>query len=58
MNDEEKSEILPLLKQYADIFYTDNSPLTFTNKIKHRIRTTDEIPVHQKNYRYPFVHRQ
>lgn len=57
LNDEEKANLLTLCKEYADIFYLDDEPLTFTNQIKHRIKTTDEIPVHSKTYRYPFIHR-
>lgn len=58
LNAEEKVNLLKLCKDYSDIFYLEDEPLTFTNKIKHRIRTTDEIPVHTKTYRYPYVHRQ
>lgn len=58
MNAEERANLLALCKEYSDIFYLDDEPLTFTNRIKHRISTTDEIPVHSKTYRYPFVHRQ
>lgn len=58
MNAEEKANIEALCTRYADVFYLDGEPLTFTNKIRHRIKTTDEVPVHTKTYRYPFVHRQ
>lgn len=58
MNAEERANLLTLCREYSDIFYLDDEPLTFTNQIKHRITTTDEIPVHSKTYRYPFVHRQ
>lgn len=46
------------LANYADVFYLEGEPFTFTNQIKHSIRTTDEIPVYTKSYRYPYVHRQ
>lgn len=58
MNSEEKNEINKLLKEYSDIFYSENDDLTFTNKIKHEIRTTDEIPVYSRNYRYPEIYRK
>lgn len=58
MNVEERANLLNLCKEYSDVFYLEGEPLTFTSKIKHRIRTTDEIPVHSKTYRYPYVHRQ
>lgn len=47
-----------LCAQYADVFYIEGEPLTFTNKVKHHIRTTNEIPVHTKSYRYPYIHRK
>lgn len=57
MNLEEKQKITKLCKEYSDIFYYEDCPLTFTNNIKHRIRTTDEIPVYTKSYRYPHIHK-
>jgi hypothetical protein len=58
LNEEEKANLVTICSRYADIFYIEGEPLTFTNQIKHRIRTTDEVPVYTKSYRYPFVHRQ
>nr|CAH7726837.1 unnamed protein product [Callosobruchus chinensis] len=55
---EEKSMILELCREFSDVFYDENTPLTFTNRIKHQIRTVDERPVYSKSYRYPFVHRE
>lgn len=57
LNPEERANLESLCAQYADIFYIEGEPLTFTNKIKHNIKTTDEMPVYTKSYRYPFVHR-
>lgn len=58
MNSEERKAILDLLREYSDIFHIKGNTLTFTNKIKHRIRTQDEIPVYTRTYRYPEVHRK
>lgn len=58
MNLEEKYTISNLAKQYADIFYVEGQNLTFTNHVKHHIRTSDEIPVYTKSYRYPEIHKQ
>lgn len=58
LNSEEKSKILKLCQEFSDIFYNENVPLSFTNKIKHTIKTSDETPVYTKSYRYPFIHRQ
>lgn len=58
LNEEEKEEILKLCKEFSDVFYQENTPLTFTTKIKHQIRTTDEVPIYTKSYRYPFIHKK
>lgn len=58
LNAEERANILALCSSYADVFYLESEPLTFTNRIKHKIKTSDELPVYTKSYRYPFVHRQ
>lgn len=58
LNPEELANLQRLCSNYADVFYLEGEPLSFTNKIKHKIRTSDEIPVHTKSYRYPYVHRQ
>lgn len=57
LNVEERANLETLCAQYADVFYIEGESLTFTNQIKHRIRTTDENPVYTKSYRYPYVHR-
>lgn len=58
LNEEEKRNLGPFCSQYADVFYLEDEPLTFTNRLKHSIKTTDEIPVYTKSDRYPFIHRQ
>lgn len=54
LNLEEQAEIIALCRNYHDIFYDDKCDLSFTNAIKHSIRTTDEEPVFSKSYRYPY----
>lgn len=34
-----------------------NRNITFTNAIKHKITTTDDVPVFTKSYRYPYCHK-
>lgn len=58
LNAEETANLLNLCKEYSDVFYLENEPLTFTNEIKHHIRTIDDSPVYSKSYRYPYVHRK
>lgn len=58
LNPEERANLEALCARYADVFYIEGEALTFTNKIKHHIRTTDEIPIYTKSYRYPYIHRK
>lgn len=55
MNDEERKEILKICTEYKDIFYCQDIPLSFTNDVKHRIRTKHEDPINVKSYRLPPV---
>lgn len=58
LNEEECANLTALVKQYADVFYLEDEKLTFTNRIKHQIKTIDETPVFSKTYRYPYAHRE
>lgn len=58
LNKEEKKELLKLCNQFDDIFFKEGDALTFTNEIKHQIKTTDNIPIYTKSYRYPYIHRE
>lgn len=58
LNSEEQSELKKIILQFRDILYKPNEKLTFTHQVKHEIKTSDEIPIHTKSYRYPFVHKQ
>ena len=58
MNSEEQHAILKLIKEFLDIFYIDGNKLNFTNKVKHQIKTSDEIPVYTRSYRYPETHKK
>lgn len=58
LNIEERDALTKLIYEYSEIFQQDELPLTFTNRIKHHIKTTDEHPIYTKSYRYPEIHRQ
>lgn len=58
LNYEEQIAITKLCKEFSDIFHKPGDKLTFTSKIKHNIKTTDNIPIHTKSYRYPYVHKE
>lgn len=42
-----------MCKQYSDIFYYENTDLSFTNAVKHSIRTKDDIPIFTRSFRHP-----
>lgn len=50
-NNEERQKILRLCNDYKDIFYCDQIPLSFTNQVKHKIRTKNEEPIFVRPYR-------
>lgn len=54
LNAEEKRLLGKTLKDYKDVFFNDNDKLTFTHEVKHNIKTSDENPIHQKTYKYPY----
>jgi RNase H-like domain found in reverse transcriptase/Reverse transcriptase (RNA-dependent DNA polymerase) len=58
LNTEERERIIELCSQFRDVFYYENSDLTFTSKVKHQIRTTDDRPIYSKSYRYPRAMQQ
>lgn len=57
LNQEEKKTLFNIIANNQNCFHMEDEKLTFTNVIKHKINTKDEIPVHAKNYRYPFCHK-
>jgi hypothetical protein len=42
-----------ICREYKDIFYCEDIPLSFTNQVKHEIRTKNEDPIFIKAYRLP-----
>lgn len=51
LNNEEAEAIRQLCSEYKDIFYCESLPLSFTNQVKHRIKTVNEDPIYIKAYR-------
>lgn len=58
LNPEEKSAVMKTCHEFKDIFYNENSDLTFTNAIKHKIRTKNEEPIYIKSFRHPHSMRE
>lgn len=58
MNDLEKEALKDAIKEHKGVLYSENDKLSFTHKVKHTIRTTDNIPIHTKSYKYPKVYEE
>lgn len=46
MNEEEKEQIIKVIKEFYSIFPKNYDVLTHTSTVQHEIRTTDEIGTH------------
>lgn len=57
LNEEEKQSIIDLTTQYNHLFFLPGDDLGHTHLVSHTIPTSDNIPTHTKQYRYPQVHR-
>lgn len=55
LNAKERQALEEVINKNREVLYCEDDNLTFTHKIKHKIRTTDNIPIHTKSYRYPKV---
>lgn len=58
LNLEEQKAVLNLCYKYNDIFFKQGQNLTFSNNIKHEIKTKDDIPIYYKSYRYLYIHKE
>jgi len=58
LNREELEELQRICKKYPKVFHKEGDHLSFTNAVKHQIRTDDDIPVYARPYRYAFQERQ
>lgn len=50
MNTEERKQLNTLCLEFPEIFYDERNLLSSTNRVKHQISTTDEIPVYTDMY--------
>ena len=53
MTEEKKSKLEALLKRHSAVFSAGDEDLGYTETVKHRIRTVDDIPVTQPYRRIP-----
>jgi len=54
----ERESIVTLVRNNSDRFYIPNEYLGKTHVLTHKIVTTDSMPVHTKQYRFPPIHRE
>lgn len=57
LNSEEVDALYNLCSEYSDIFHLPGEMLTYTNALKHSIKTTSQNPIHAKSYRFPEIHK-
>jgi len=55
---EHSNEIGDIITEYHDIFTLPGDPLPLMSLIQHKIKTSDENPIHTKQYRYPPLHQE
>jgi transposase InsO family protein/ribonuclease HI len=54
----ERKELLDLLMQYHDVISDDSSDIGGTDVISHKINLKNQQPVHCKQFRIPWSHRE
>jgi len=57
LNPEEADNVKSLILNRSDRFHLPHDKLEATNVTQHFIPTTDEIPIHTKQYRFPPIHK-
>jgi len=57
LNEEEREHVNQIIRENADRFHLPEEKLQCTNITKHTIPTTDDLPIHVKQYRYPPAHK-
>lgn len=57
LNREEAESIRQSIEKHEDLFHLPGDKLGYTRASKHKIVTTDNQPIHTKQYRFPPIHR-
>lgn len=58
LNNEGQKEFFKICRGHDGIFLREGQDLTFTNQVKHRIRTSNDISIYTESYWYPFIHKE
>lgn len=56
--EEDRPKLIKLIVGYSDIFYGEGKNLTFTNQVRHRIKTKGEINTYTKNCFHLFINKK
>jgi len=57
LNTEEANHVNEIIDHYNDLSRLPEEPLRFTGVTIYKITTTDNRPIHNKQYRFPPVHK-
>ena len=57
LNPEQRTQLLKLVAQFADIFSIDKYDLGLTDAFTHKIFLTHDRPIYRKQFRIPDAHR-
>ena len=58
LNDQEKNHVCELVEEFPNLYKLPGDKLQCTDRVYHRIPTTDDLPINTKQYRFPVVHRE
>ena len=58
LNEQEKENVIKLIKNSQDQFHVPGEKLTATPVLQHRIITTDDQPINTRQYRFPQLHKE
>lgn len=58
LNKEEAEHVQTLIAEHGDLFRLPNDKLECTDVLSHRIPTTNDLPIHTKQYRFPPIHKE
>lgn len=53
----ERRGVIEICKDYKDVFIIEGDTFTFSNVIKHSIKTVDSQHIYAKNYLDPQIHK-
>lgn len=58
LNEQERENVHVLIINYADRFHIPEDFLDQTHVTSHQIITTDDVPIHVRQYRFPPIHKE